>query len=450
MQIADKSVSVLEKAPVLRELAADILQQAKARGATQAEVSLQVTAGFDAKVRLGEVDTVSFNRDQQVSIEVYFGQRSGAASSSDLSMESIKAAVNMACDIAQVTEEDPFSGLADAIYMAKKYPDLDLYHPWGIDMQSAIALATECEEHARAYDKRITNTEGASISTSDSYYVYANSHGFVGSCPSSKHSLSCTAIAEHAHDMQRDYWYTVARDAKLLQAGKIIGENAAARAVRKLDARRIKTEKVPVIFAAEIASSLIGNFLAAISGGNLYRHASFLCDHLNQPVFPEFVRISENPHILGALGSNPFDSEGMATTAKDFVTKGVLKSYILSSYSARKLNLKPTANADGVHNLMVASQAKDLPDLLRTMGRGLYVTELMGQGVNLITGDYSRGVAGFWVENGELQYPVHEITIAGNLRDMLMGITAIGNDIDTRGNILTGSIAINQMMVAGE
>jgi PmbA protein len=443
-------MQLLDKAPELKNLAQDILQQAKARGATQAEVSLQLSAGFDVKVRLGEVDTVSFNRDQQITIEVYYGQRTGAASSSDLSADNIKAAVAMACDMAQVTQEDDCAGLLDPIYIARSYPDLDLHHPWSIGATDAIELAKECEDYARQFDKRITNSDGATLATTESYYVYANSHGFMGSCPSSRHSISCVVIAEHSHDMQRDFWYTSARDAKNLQTVKNVGEIAADKTIKRLNARRIKTTQAPVIFDASIAGSLIGHFLAAISGSNLYRESSFLCDHLNQQIFPSFVHIFEDPLIPGAMGSNPFDSEGMATYKKDFIKDGVLCSYLLSSYSARKLKLKPTGNADGVNNLFIDPHPHDLNALLKSMGRGLYVTELIGQGVNILTGDYSRGVAGFWVENGIIQYPVHEITIAGNLRDMFRNLVAIGNDVDRRGNILTGSILLDKMMIAGE
>ncbi len=450
MHTAAHSLSIVEKANTLKTLAQDILQQAKALGASEVETSLQITAGFDVKIRLGEVDTVSFNRDQEVAIEVYYGKRKGAASSSDLSPESIAAAVKMACEIAQVTQEDPYSGLADAEDMATHYPDLDLYHHWDLDVPQAILLATACEDYARAYDKKITNSEGASLASHDAFSVYANSHGFIGAYPSSHHGLSCGVIAQQGQEMQRDYWYTNACDAQKLQNGKEVGELAAQRTLEKLGSRRMSTGEVPVIFAAEVASSLLSNFIAAISGGNLYRHASFLCDHLNKKIFPKFVHIYEAPHIPGALGSSPFDADGLATSAKDFITEGILRSYVLSTYSARRLHLKSTGNAGGVHNLMIDTSPLGLTELFKEMGRGLYVTDLMGQGVNLITGDYSRGVAGFWIEHGEIQFPIHEVTIAGNLREMFASLVAIGNDIDKRGNILTGSIWLDKMMVAGE
>jgi PmbA protein len=433
----------------LKNLALDALKQAKAKGAAQAQISLQKSAGFDVKVRLGEVDTISFNRDQGIDIEVYDGQRKGIASTSDLTEKSIEAAVNIACEMAKVTQADSFAGLADAQYMAQDYPNLDLYHPWSIEMPEAIEWAKTCEEAALGFDKRINNSEGATLATHSGCSVYANSHGFIGSYLGSKHSVSCVVIATQ-QDMQRDYWYTAARDAKLLQSSKTVGEMAAQRTLNKLNAKRIKTGQAQVIFAAEVASSLWGHFLAAIAGGNLYRNASFLCDHLKQKIFPEFIHVHEAPHLLGALGSAPFDGEGLATRAQDFIHQGILQSYMLDSYAARKLNLIPTGSASGVHNLIIDPSDLNLDDLFKQMGTGLYVTELMGQGVNILTGDYSRGVTGFWIENGVIQYPVHEITIAGNLRDMFANMIAVGNDIDRRGNILTGSVWLDKMMIAGE
>ncbi len=433
----------------LKNLAHDALSLAKTKGADQAQVSLQKSAGFDVKVRLGEVDTISFNRDQAIDIEVYYQQRKGVAITSDLTKESITAAVNIACDMARVTEIDSFSGLADAKYMAKDYPDLDLYHPWDIQMDDAIELAKTCESAGLSLDKRIVNSDGATLATHAGCAVYANSHGFIGSCLSSKHSLSCLLIAK-AQDMQRDYWYTTARDAKFLQSAKTVGEIAAQRTLHKLDARRLKTQQTPVIFSAEAAGSLWGHFMSAVAGGSLYRNSSFLCGHLNQKIFPEFIHIHENPLRKGGLGSAPFDNEGLATRAQDFVREGMLISYMLDSYSARKLKLTPTGNASGVHNLEIDPSDSGLEDLFKEMGKGLYVTELMGQGVNILTGDYSRGVTGFWIENGTIQYPVHEITIAGNLRDMFANIIKVGKDIDHRSNILTGSVWLDKMMVAGE
>ncbi len=433
----------------LKNIALDVLKQAKALGASQAQISLQKSTGYEVEVRLGEVDTLTFNRDQAMSIEVYFGQQKGCANSSDLTPDNIQLAVETACAIAKVAQADPFAGLPDAQDMVQNYPDLDLYHPWMLETLDAIEMAKTCESAGLVMDKRLTNSEGAGLSTRQGCGVYANSHGFIGSCLTSKHSLSCTLIAQEKQDMQRDYWYTIARNAHDLQAEKIVGEMAAERALKKLDAKRLKTGPANIIFSAEMASSFLGHFIAAIAGGNLYRHASFLCDHLNQKIFPDFVRIYENPHIPGALGSSPFDSEGLATRSQDFVQEGILCSYMLDTYSARKLNLKPTGNTGGVHNLMIDPHDLSLDALFKEMGQGLYVTEVMGQGVNILTGDYSRGVSGFWVENGEIQYPVHEITIAGNLRDMFANMVAVGNDIDTRSNILTGSILLDKMMVAG-
>lgn len=437
------------EAAQLKELSQDALAQAKHLGATSAQISMQKSAGYEVKVRLGEVDTISFNRDQGIDIEVYKDQRKGIASTSDLTADSIASAVKIACDMASVTEEDSFAGLADAKYMAKTYPDLDLYHPWDLEVVDAIDIAKNCEAGALNFDKRINNTDGATLSTRSSCTVYTNSHGFFGSYLTSRHGLSCVAIAK-AQDMQRDYWYTTSRDAKLLQNSKTVGEIAADRTVKKLNAKRVKTGQYPIIFAAEIASTLWGHLLAAISGDTLYRKASFLCDHLQKQIFPEFIHIHENPHINGAIGSAPFDGEGLATRAQDFVRNGVLQSYILDSYAARKLNLIPTGNANGVHNLMIDTSDLNLNDLFKKMHTGLYITELMGQGVNILTGDYSRGVAGFYIENGEIQYPIHEITIASNLRDMFANMIAVGNDVDHRSNILTGSVLLDKMMVAGE
>lgn len=433
----------------LKKIVQDALAQAKSEGADETDVSVQKSTGFDVKVRLGEVDTISFNRDQGIDIEVYFEKRKGIASTSDLTPESVQTAVHIACQMAKVTQSDPFAGLAEKKYMVHDYPDLDLYHPWVIEMPQAIEWAKSCEQAAFDKDKRIVNSEGATLATHETCTVLGNSHGFIGHCFSTRHSASCVVLAKQ-QDMQRDYWYTVARNAQYLESSQSVGEKASVRAVQRLNARRIKTGQTAIIFAAEIASSLWGHFIAAISGGNLYRNASFLCDHLHQKIFPEFVRIHEMPHVRGALGSAPFDSEGLATRAKDFITQGVLQSYVLDSYAARKLKLEPTGNGSGVHNLTIDDTGVTLEDLFKQMGTGLYVTELMGQGVNILTGDYSRGVAGFWVENGEIQYPVHEVTIAGNLRDMFERVIAIGNDVDKRGNILTGSVWLDKMMVAGE
>lgn len=433
----------------LKELTASILAEAKRQGATAAEVGTSQGNGFSINIRMGEIDTLEYHRDKSVGITVYFDQRKGSASTSDTTIAAIKETVAAACNIARFTAEDPYAGLADAALMAYGYPELDLYHPWNISAEEGIQLAKECEQLALAEDKRITNSEGASLSTYQGVSAYGNSHGFIGACASSRHSLSCVLIGQQTGSMQRDYDYTTARDPLDLDPINKVAHGAVQRTVRRLGARRIKTQQVPVIFAAEIAGGLIGNFLAAISGGNLYRQSSFLLDHLGKQIFPQHIRIYEEPHIKKALGSYPYDNEGVMTKASDIVTHGVLQRYILSSYSARKLGMQTTGNAGGVHNLFISTGDKDLAALLQHMDTGLLVTELMGEGVNIINGDYSRGAAGFWVEKGVIQYPVEEITIAGNLRDMFANLVMVGNDVDKRGKILTGSILLERMMVAG-
>lgn len=433
-----------------QSLTRDILQEAKTQGASQAEVAINNTVGFSVSVRMGEIETVEFNRDKGIGISVYFGKRKGSASSSDISPEAIKNAVTAACHIARFSGEDEYSGLADPALMATQYPELDLYHPWSIETEQAIQMALECENQARALDKRITNSEGASVGSYQGLYTYGNSHGFIGSYATSRHSLNCTLVAQDSNGMQRDYSYTTARDPVDLASTTTVAREAMQRTVRRLGAQRLKTCRVPVIFHAELAGGLIRSFLAAISGGSLYRKASFLVDHLGQRVFAPQIHIYERPHLLKGWGSAPFDAEGVVTRDHDLVREGVLQSYLLSSYSARKLGMQTTGNAGGAHNILIDTSQHDLPNLLKQMDTGLLVTEVLGQGVNLVTGDYSRGAAGFWVEKGEIQYPVEEITIAGNLRDMFQQIVAIGNDIDHRHSILTGSILLENMTIAGE
>ncbi len=433
-----------------QELASDILKQAKAQGASSAEVGVSSSDGFSVTVRLGEVETVEYNRDKGVGITVFFGQRKGSSSTSDMSPDAIKAAVSAACHIAKLSGEDNCAGLADPELLAKDYPDLDLYHPWSIDPEQAIELATQCEAQARAFDKRIINSEGASVASHQGVNVYANSHGFSGGYLSSSHSFNCALVAQDSLGMQRDGSYTVARDPSCLESIAAIAKEAGERTVKRLGARRVKTCQVPVVFHADVARGLIGSFLSAISGGNLYRKASFLVDQLGQSIFAKQVHIYQRPHIPKALGSSPFDAEGVATYDNDLIKEGLLQNYILSSYSARKLGMRTTGNAGGAHNIFINTSDKDLNGLLQLMGTGLLVTDVMGQGVNIVTGDYSRGATGFWVENGIIQYSVEEITIAGNLRDMYQQLVAVGSDIDRRGYIQTGSILIERMMVAGE
>ncbi len=434
----------------LEDLVGAILDEAKAHGASAAEAALSIGSGLSVTVRLGEVETIEHNRDKGLGVTVYFGQRKGSASTSDFGLAAIKETVRAASSIAKFTAEDNCAGLADASLMAQEVPDLDLHHPWALSAEQAIEMARACEDAARSVDARITNSEGGSLSSHQGLHAYGNSHGFLGGYASTRHSLSCAVIGQDSSGMQRDYWYSVARDSSELESATDIGKRAAERTLRRLNARRLGTCQAPVIFTAEIATSLLSHFISAIRGGNLYRKSSFLVDHLGKQIFPAHVHIHEQPHIKKALGSAPFDSEGVATRARDLVSGGVLQSYVLDSYAARKLDMQTTGNAGGVHNLFIDSGAHDLPGLLKLMGKGLLVTELIGMGVSTLTGDYSRGAAGFWVENGEIQYPVEEITIAGNLRDMFMHLVEVGSDIDLRGNTRTGSILIENMTIAGE
>ena len=434
----------------LKNIVDDMLNEARKLGASAAEAGVSVESGLSVTVRLGDIETLEHNRDKGLGITVYFGQHKGAASTTDFSPAAIRETVKAACDIARYTEADPYAGLADAAAMASQIPDLDLYHHWDISVEQAIDLAQQCEEVARSSDDRISNSEGASVSSHDGIRVYGNSHGFMGDYPSSRHSLSCTLIAQSENGMQRDHWYTVARDPSLLESAEAVGNKAAQRTVARLDARKIATCQVPVIFDAEVARGVLGHVLRAISGGAQYRKASFLLDSLGKQVFPDHICIDERPHIIGGVGSAPFDNEGVATQAHEIFNHGVLSSYILDSYSARRLGMQTTGNAGGVHNLYINTEDVSRDELLARMGRGLLITDVMGQGVNTVTGDYSRGASGFWVENGEIQFPVEEITLASRLQDMYLGLQAIANDVDTRGNIVTGSWLIDNMMVAGE
>ncbi len=433
----------------LKEIVADVLKEAKKLNVDAAEAGISFGSGLSVSVRLGETETIEFNRNKSLGITVYKGKRKGSISTTDFRKDALYTSLEAACGIAEYTEEDPCAGLAEAQCMAKVIQDLELYHLWKIQPEDAVSWTKECEASALGFDPRITNSEGATLTTHAHYRVYGNTHGFIGAYPSTLHTLSCVVIAKEKDNMQRDYDYTTARDSRDLESKTAIGQKAALRALRRLNARKIKTCEAPVIFSAEIAGGLLGNFIAAISGGNLYRKSSFLLDSLDKPIFPSFVNIEEHPHLLKGLGSAPFDQEGVATNQHIIVEEGILRSYVLSSYSARKLNLHTTGNCGGVHNLMVSHHDQDLVALLKEMGRGFLVTELMGQGVNLVTGDYSRGAAGFWVENGEIQYPVEEVTIAGNMQQMFSKLVAIGNDVEERSNILTGSIWIDNMTIAG-
>ncbi|PTQ71809.1 metalloprotease PmbA [Pseudomonas sp. GV071] len=435
--------------PQLQEQVARIIAEAKAQGASACEVAVSVEQGLSTSVRQGEVETVEFNRDQGFGITLYLGQRKGSASTSASGDAAIRETVAAALAIAKHASEDECSGLADAELMARDLPDLDLYHAWDITPEQAIERALECEAAAFATDSRIKNADGTSLNTHQGCRVYGNSHGFVGGYASTRQSLSCVMIAEADGLMQRDYWYDVSRRGEDLASAASIGRRAAERAVSRLGARPVPTCEVPVLFAAELAGGLFGHFLGAVSGGNLYRKSSFLEGSLGQTLFPEWLSLDERPHIRGALGSASFDGDGLATYGKHFVENGVLQSYILGTYSGRKLGMPSTANSGGVHNLFVSHGDENQKALLKRMGRGLLVTELMGQGLNMVTGDYSRGAGGYWVENGEIQFPVQEVTIAGNLRDMFKQIVAVGNDLELRSNIRTGSVLIEKMTVAG-
>lgn len=434
----------------LEDLVRRALDEARRLGAHQAEVGVSLDTGLGVTVRLGEVETLEYQRDRGLGVTVYTDKRKGSASTADLGLAALRETVEKACSIARFTAADEFAGLADADLMARDWPELSLAHPWDVTPEASIELARACESAALAVDKRVNNSEGASLSTHRGLRMYGNSHGFVGGFESTAHSLSCSVIASQDSEMQRDYWYTAARDWRELEDTGSVGRTAAERTVARLGSRKLGTRKAPVLFVPEMARGFFGHLLAAIRGGSQYRKASFLLGAVGQQVLPAFMQISERPHIPKAQASSPFDNEGVATRDRELVRDGVLQGYLLSAYSARKLGLQTTGNAGGVYNLLVSHGSEDQAALLRKMGTGLLVTELMGQGVNTVTGDYSRGASGFWVEGGAIQYPVHEVTIAGNLLEMLKNIVAVGNDIDLRGAMRTGSILIEEMTIAGE
>ena len=439
-----------DKINQFKNVVQDLLDEANKQGATAAEAGLSVDNGLSVTARLGDVETIEHHCDQGLGITVYVGQKKGSASTNNLSAESIKATVKAACSIAGFSSEDEYAGLPDKALLATEFPELDRYHPWDIDADTAIDLAIECEDAARHYHAEITNSEGASVSSHEGIQVMGNSLGFLQAYQSSRHSISCSVLGERDGNMQRDYWYSVSRNAQQLESAQAIGLKSAERTLSRLGSRSVTTRKCPVLYSAEVASGLISSLIGAVSGGRLYRKSSFLLDALETQILPDFMRIHEQPHLKMALGSAAYDAEGVRTIARDIVTDGVLKGYVLSSYSARKLGMKTTGNAGGVHNLTVESGENDFDAMLKQLDTGLLVTELMGSGVNPVTGDYSRGAAGFWVENGQIQYPVEEITIAGNLKDMYKNMVSVGNDIDYRGNIRTGSILIEEMSIAGE
>jgi PmbA protein len=433
----------------LKGLVSRILEEAVAQGATAAEVSVSQEEGHAVSARRGELETVEFNQDRGFGITVYVGQRKGSASTSDSSLEAIGETVRAAVTIARNTQEDPASGLADPARMATLLPELDLYHPFALTTERLLEIALDCERAGLAFDRRIKGSDGVQVSGQQACRVYGNSHGFIGSVLSTRYGASCMFIGEDAAGMQRDYWYTVARNFAALEPAEAVGREAARRTVGRLSPRKVRTGAWPVLFSAQMAAGLAGHLLGAISGGALYRRASFLPDSLGTGVASDHLSLVEEPHLRGRLGSAGFDADGVATTAKAFVADGVVENYVLSSYSARKLGLETTGNAGGVHNLAVRGRTATFPELLRELDTGLYVTELMGQGVNGVTGDYSRGASGFWVERGEISHPVDEITIAGNLKAMLKDIPRIGDDVDLRGNICSPSVIVGQMTVAG-
>ncbi|WP_290610567.1 metalloprotease PmbA [Arsukibacterium sp. UBA3155] len=441
--------NVWQEIAEVKDAVAAVLARAKALGASSAEASMSRTRGLSVETRHGEVETVEFNQDGGLGISLYFGQRKGSASTADLSPQALERAVAAAADIARYTSEDPHTGVAEAGWLEYSPPDLDLFYPDSISTELAISLCAGAEEAAFATDKRITNSEGASFSSHQGLKVYGNSHGQLVGYPSSRHSFSCVVIGEQDDEMQRDYSFTVARQYSKLLDPKQIGRESALETVARLGARQVSTQKVPVIFRADIASSLFGHLVSAISGGSIYRKSSFLLDKVGKQVMSSAVTVQEKPHLAQALASSPFDAEGVKTRDLAVIDNGVLNTYLTTSYSARKLGMASTGHAGGIHNWLISHGNDDLAALCRQMGKGLLVTELMGQGVNTVTGDYSRGASGFWVEHGEIQFPVAEVTIAGNLADMFMNIAAVGNDVDRRGGVLTGSVLISQMQLAG-
>lgn len=433
----------------LQTIVADLLQAASQQGAEHAEAAVHVEQGLSVTARLGAVETIENTDEKSLGLTVYRGQSKGVASTTDLSLQAIQDTVAAACRIARHTATDPAAGLADADLMATDVPDLDLSHPWNIDAKQATQLACECEAAAMDADPRMTNSEGATVQAGHSVFVYGNTHGFIGGYPSTRHSLSCAVLAEQGTEMQRDYWYSMARVPSALETAAAVGQQAAQRSLARLGSRKINTMRCPVLFQADIAAGLLQSLCSAIQGTAIYRQASFMLDRLGQPIFPDWVQITEEPHKLRGMGSAPFDTEGVATQARGWVTDGILRGYILDSYSGRKLGMPTTGNAGGVRNLRMQDTGQEVATLIKQMHRGLIVTELMGQGTNPVTGDYSRGAAGYWVEHGEIQHPVSEITIAGNLREMFMGLQAVGTDNHYPGSTDTGSWLIDNMSVAG-
>ncbi|GGF10807.1 metalloprotease PmbA [Pseudoalteromonas gelatinilytica] len=433
----------------VKDAVSEVLEHAKKLGATVAEAAMSSTSGLSVSTRMGEVETIEFNQDGGLGISVYVGNNKGSASTADLNPKTLRTVVEKAIDIAKFTSDDPFNGIADKELLEFAPLDLDLYHPWEVSPEQGIELCHQAEQAALNADERIVNSDGASFSSHQGLRVYGNSHGMIAGYPRTRHSISTMVIGKDGEQMQRDSAYTVARHKDDLNDAAKVGLEAATETLAKLNSQKLGTMKVPVIFRADIANSLFGHLVSAIGGGALYRKSSFLLDSLGTKVFSDCVNISERPHLLRGLASSPFDAEGLKTVDREIIQGGELQTYLLASYAARKLSMTPTGHAGGIHNWLVEQTHADLKALLKTMGTGLLVTELMGQGVNTVTGDYSRGAAGFWVENGEIQYPVSEITIAGNLKDMFKAVVGLGGDIERRGGIQTGSVLIEQMQVAG-
>jgi len=443
-------MSQAEQISRLKQVVEDLLQEARHQGVDAAEAGVSAQTGLSVTVRLGETETIEHTSDNGLGITVYFGHRKGSANTTDLRPEAIRESVAAACRIAKHTSEDPAAGLADADRMARDVPDLDLYHPWDLDADEAAGIARDCEDAARAVDPRISNSEGATLYTQRSSFIYGNSHGFVGGYPNTRHSLSCAVIAQQGVEMQRDYWYDSSRLPAELAQPAAIGRRAAERALARLNGRQLGTRECPVLFRADVAPSLLRGLFGAIRGHAVYRKSTFLLDQVGKQIFPDWVRISEDPLRPRGQASAPFDNEGVATGYRELIADGILQGYLLDSYSARKLGLQSTASAGGVRNAGIANSGQSFDELLREMDHGVVVTELMGQGTNPVTGDYSRGAAGFWVENGEIQYPVDEITVAGNLKDMFRQLLAVGSDNDIPGSIDTGSWLIERMTVGGD
>ena len=447
---SEQQSAIFTQIDEVKQAVSEALSHATKLGATAAEAAMSSTSGLSVSTRMGEVETIEFNQDGGLGISVYVGNHKGSASTADLSPKALRSVVEKAIDIAKFTSDDPCNGVADKALLEMSPPDLDLYHPWEVTPEQGVELCIEAEKAALEFDERIVNSDGASFSSHEGLRVYGNTHGFLAGFPRTRHSLSTMVIGQDGEQMQRDHAYTLSREQSGLKSAQSVGLEAAESTIARLNSRKIATMKTPVVFRADIANSLFGHLVSAIGGGSLYRKSSFLLDSLGKQIFSDKVNVSERPHLLKGLASSPFDSEGVKTLDREIIHGGELQTYLLASYAARKMGMTATGHAGGIHNWLVQQTHDDLKAVLKEMGTGLLVTELMGQGVNSVTGDYSRGAAGFWVEQGELQYPVSEITIAGNLKDMFMNVQAIGGDIEARGSVQTGSILIESMQVAGE